>query len=162
MCAEPSSSDGFGGVGPDARMTRSLTCSSGANSADSGMSWTIRFERPTLRTFPNIRCCDGRRKSASTRSVGCPAWASTMARLAAVRDLPSSGTAEVMTTVFTSLSTLEKRRLVRSALYASTTGESPPSATSSPRRSGFAGTNAMCPSGTRPTRSRRISSLRTD
>src|SRR2546428_13565654 len=43
------------------------------------MSSTIRFERPMFRTRPKPRCCEGRRKSASRSSVGCPAWASTMA-----------------------------------------------------------------------------------
>src|SRR5450756_604070 len=113
---DPSSSDGLGGIGPEVTSQRFGTCSTAVIASLSATSCRIRLDRPTFRILPKILCCDGRLKSASIRTVLCPAPARTTARFAAVRDFPSPGPEEVTTIVLSSWSMVENRRLVRSAL----------------------------------------------
>src|SRR5712692_4994235 len=80
--ASAGSTDRFGGVGPEVSNQRLDTESTGVIASFSAESWTIRLDRPTFRILPKIRCSEGRLKSASMRSVLCPASASTTARLA--------------------------------------------------------------------------------
>ena len=96
MRREPSSSEGFGGICPAGSRVSSGTVVGSATSSrltEAASSW----DRPTSPSTENCWAIIGRRRSASTSSVGWPARAMTRARFAATVDLPSPGAEEVTT-----------------------------------------------------------------
>ncbi len=91
MRAEPSSSVGFGGMGPEVRSRSRGSPVGWSRPAGDGCSSSSAEVRPAAFGSPNTRCSRGRCRSASTTTTRWPACASATARLAVVSDLPSLG-----------------------------------------------------------------------
>ena len=112
MRGVPSSSDGFGGMGPQGMRSTPGT-SVFSTTSSSFAAPMISSVRPWSRDTLNARCSRGRRRSESISSTRLPPCAKMTPRLITAVDLPSCGPAEVTSSRRNSLPAVEKMMFVR-------------------------------------------------
>ena len=88
MRAEPSSSEGFGGISPE-RMTSSRSMPLWTIASSMRDRSSSRLLKPTDELFLSRRAIFGRRRSQSSKTTRFSACAKEMARFSAVMLLPS-------------------------------------------------------------------------
>ena len=110
----PSSSGGFGGIGPQVTTWRfSLPAVfTYARQFMNGCGAARKSVSPLSRASPRWMCWVGRRRSQSTRSTLSPAFAKARPSWAVVEDFPSCGAVLVRSTTFRSRFLLRKIRAV--------------------------------------------------
>ncbi|MBT9154741.1 MAG: hypothetical protein DDT39_01420 [Firmicutes bacterium] len=112
MREEPSTSAGFGGMGPEV-ITRKLGTPTSRRAISGATLCVSKLVRPTGLLSLKILCKVGRRRSASISTTLLPVWAKAIAKLAVVVDLPSLGAALVTRIVLTWVSSEANWMLVR-------------------------------------------------
>jgi len=120
---DDSSSEGLGGIGPEAMICSRRTPGTSCRATDSGASPMIHDVNPTSFDTPKKVWIRGRRRSQSRRTTRRPALATTTARLARAVVLPSPALGLEMASTFAGRSSPANCTQVRRARKASAAGD---------------------------------------